>query len=110
MNTPMIYNMKNLHDQATCSNPKDPIVYHQIIGSLMYLVHTRLDICYVVNSLSQLMCEPKHIHMFVVKHIFGYVRGTISYEIRYTPSGGVMLHGFTYSDWMGSKVDWKSTS
>jgi hypothetical protein len=41
MTTPMISNMKKLHDQATGSDPEDPTVYHQIIGSLMYLVHTR---------------------------------------------------------------------
>jgi hypothetical protein len=73
MTTPMISNLKKLHDQATGSDPEDPTVYRQIIGSLMYLVHTRLDIYYVVNALSQLMCEPKNIHMVVVKHILRYV-------------------------------------
>jgi hypothetical protein len=36
------------------------------------------------------MCEPKLIHMIAVKHILRYVRGTIAYGLRYTPSGGVM--------------------
>jgi hypothetical protein len=45
-----------------------------------------------------------------VKHILRYVQGTIAYSLRYTSSGGVMLHGFTDSDWMGSVVDRKSTS
>jgi hypothetical protein len=45
------------------------------------------------------MCEPKHLHIVTVKHI-----------LRYVSSGGVMLHGFTDSDWMGSTVDRKSTS
>ena len=39
--TPMISNLKKLHDQATGSNPEDPTIYRQIIGSLMYLVHTK---------------------------------------------------------------------
>jgi hypothetical protein len=52
MTTPMISNLKKLHDQAIGSDPEDPIVYRQIIGSLMYLVHTRPNICYVVNDLS----------------------------------------------------------
>jgi hypothetical protein len=56
------------------------------------------------------MCEPTHIHMVAIKHILRYVRGTIAYGLRYTSSGGVMLHGYTDSDWMGSTVDWKSTS
>jgi hypothetical protein len=52
MTTPMIYNLKKLHDQDTGSDTEDPTVYRQIIGSLMYLVHTRPDICYAVNSLN----------------------------------------------------------
>jgi hypothetical protein len=92
------------------TDPEDPTLYWQIIGSLMYLVHTRPNICYAVNALSQFMCEPKHIHMVVVKHILRYVRGTIAYGLRYTSSGGVMLHGYTDSDWMESTVDQKSTS
>jgi hypothetical protein len=75
----------------------------------MYLVHTRPNICYTVNSLSQFMCNPKHIHMVAAKHILRYARGTIAYGLRYTSSGGVMLHGYTDSDWMDSTVDWKST-
>jgi hypothetical protein len=45
-----------------------------------------------------------------VKHILRYVRRTIAYSLRYTSSGGVMLHGFTDSAWMDSVVDRKSTS
>jgi hypothetical protein len=56
------------------------------------------------------MCDLKHIHMVVAKHILLYVQGTISYGIRYTSSGGVMLHGFSDSDWMGNTVDRKRTS
>ena len=44
------------------------------------------------------------------KHVLRYLRGTIAYGLRYTSSGGVMLHGFTDSDWAGSPVDRKSTS
>ena len=56
MTTPMISNLKKLQDQVTGSEPEDPTLYRQIIGSLMYLVHTRPDICYEENALSQFMC------------------------------------------------------
>jgi hypothetical protein len=75
MTTSMISNLKKLHDQATSSNTEDPTIYRQIIGSLMYLVHTRLNICYAMNALSQFMCKLKHIHMVVVKHILRYMFG-----------------------------------
>jgi hypothetical protein len=55
MTKPMISNMNKLHVQATVSDPKDSTVYYQIIGSLMYLVHTRPNICYGVNALSEFM-------------------------------------------------------
>jgi hypothetical protein len=110
MTTPMISNLKKLRDQVKGSDPEYPTLYRQIIGSLLYLVHTRPNICYAVNALSQIMCEPKHIHMVAVKHILRYVQGTIAYGLKYTSSGGVMLHGFTDSVWMGSTVDRKSTS
>jgi hypothetical protein len=49
-------------------------------------------------------------NLYAVKHILRYVRGTIAYSLRYTSSGGVILHGLTDSDCMGSVVDRKSTS
>jgi hypothetical protein len=73
MTTPMISNLKKLQDQATGLDPEDPIVYRQITGFLMDLVHIRPEICYAVNALSQFICEPKHIHMVVVKNILRYV-------------------------------------
>lgn len=40
----------------------DPTLYKQLIRLLMYLVNTRLDICFVVNTLSQFMVELKMVH------------------------------------------------
>ena len=65
MTTPMISNLKKLQDQVTGSDPEDPTLYRQIIGSLMYLVHTRPDIYHAMNALYQFMHESKHIHMVV---------------------------------------------
>ena len=106
----MVANSNKLHDSDSGSDLVNPTMYRQLIESLMYLTLIRPDIQYVVNALSRFMCEPKRIHMVAVKHILRYVRGTIAYGLRYTSSGGVMLHDFTDSDWMGSAVDRKSTS
>jgi hypothetical protein len=57
MSTPMVTNSKKL--SASDSQLVDAIVYRKLIGSLMYLVNTTPDICFVVNTLSQHMVEPR---------------------------------------------------
>jgi hypothetical protein len=73
----------------------------------MYFIHTRPDICFLVSGLSEFISE--FIHWIVAKQIFRYLRGSISYGLKYTSSGGVLLHGYADSDWVGSSVDRKST-
>jgi hypothetical protein len=53
MTTPMTINLKLSSDKS--SDLVDPTMYRQLIGSLMYLVNTRPNICFVVNTLSQHM-------------------------------------------------------
>ncbi|XP_057852554.1 uncharacterized protein LOC131062829 [Cryptomeria japonica] len=109
MSTPMETNLHKLKEAAAESEFANPTLYRQIIGSLMYLVNTRPDICYPINALSQFMCEPKQIHMVAAKHILRYLRGTIGYGLKYT-NVDLDLHGYTDSDWARSVVDRKSTS
>ena len=65
--TPMTINLKLLSDKS--SDFVDPTMYRQLIGSLMYVVNTRLDICFAVNALSQYMVEPRHVHWMAAKHM-----------------------------------------
>lgn len=67
------------------------------------------DICYVVNALSQFMCEPRKIHLVAAKHILRYLRGTIGYGLRYSSGVDLKLHGYSNSDWAGCVADRKST-
>ena len=86
------------------------MMYRQLIGSLMYLTHAGPDMQFTVSALIQFMIEPRERHWVAGKHILRYLRGTIAYGLKYTSSGGVMLHGYADSDWAGSPVDRKSTS
>jgi hypothetical protein len=108
MATPMTINLKLLSDSS--SDLVDPTMYRQLIGSLMYLVNTRPNICFAVNALSQYMVEPRHVHWMAAKHMLRYLRGTVGYGLRYVSGGDVKLQGYTDSDWAGSAVDRKSTS
>jgi hypothetical protein len=75
----------------------------------MYMIHTRPEICYAVIEMSHFMTEPRQIHWVEAKHILRYLRGTITYVLIYTSSGGLFLHGYENVDWAGRTVDWKST-
>ena len=107
MSVPMTTNLTKLRNSATSSRSVDSTLYRQLIGSLIYLVHTRPDICYTMNALSQFTPDPKHIHWKDAKHVLRYVRGTITYGLRYTSSNRVLLAGYANSNWVGSVVDQK---
>ena len=81
MTTPMASNLKLLID--TSSKTVDATMYHQMIGSLMYLTNTRLDICFAVNTLSQFLTDPRNVHLIAVKHILRYLKGTVDYGLKY---------------------------
>ena len=55
--TPMASNLKLLSDAS--SESLDSMMYRQMVGSLMYLANMRPDICFVVNTLSQLLMDPR---------------------------------------------------
>ena len=60
------------------------MMYHHIIGSLMYLMNMRLDICFAVNTLSQFLTDLRHVHLIAAKHIMRYLRGICHIPDPYT--------------------------
>jgi hypothetical protein len=48
---------------ATCTSPEvDDTLYHQLVGILLYLTHTHLDVSFVVGIVSWYMQTPHEIH------------------------------------------------
>ena len=82
MATPKDTNLKLLVDAS--SKLVDVTLYRQIIGSFMYMTNTRPYICFVVNTLSQYLVEPRHVHSIATKHVMRYLNGTIDYGLSYT--------------------------
>ena len=76
----------------------------------MYMIHTKPDICYALIEMSQFMTESRQRHWVATKHILRYLRGTITYGLKYASNGGLFLHGYADADWAGSPMDRKSTS
>jgi hypothetical protein len=88
----------------------DNTLYRQLVGSLLYLTHTRPDLSYAVGEVSRYMQEPHELHWKASKRILRYVQGTTGYGIHYATGCALDLMGFTDSDWVGDNTDHKSTS
>ena len=98
MTTPMASNLNLLSDAS--SESFDAMMYHQIIGSLMYLTNMRLDICFAINTLSQFLIDLRHVHLIAAKHILRYLKGTVDYGLKYEANQKINLEGYVDSDWV----------
>ena len=65
--TPMALNLKLL--SVASLEAVVSMMYHQMIGTLMYLTNMRPDICFAVNTLSQFLTDLRHVHLIAAKHI-----------------------------------------
>ena len=108
MTTPMASNLKLL--SVDSSDSIDSMMYHQMIGSLIYLTNTRPNICLAMNTLSQFLTDPKHVHLIAVKHILRYLKGTIDYGLKYDVNRKIKLHGYVDSYWAGNTTTRERTS
>ena len=77
---------------------------------MKYLMSTRLDICFVVNTLSQYLVKHRRVHLIATKDVMRYLKGTIDLGIYYGRYHDYRLYGYMDSNWAGSAADRKSTS
>eukprot|EP00253_Pinus_taeda_P012082 PITA_12082 len=107
--TPMELDFKKLSSSAAESVLRNATKHQQLVEALMFLVNSHPDICFAVNTLSQHMVEPHHMHWIGAKNLLRYLRGTITYGLRYTVRD-VKLFGYTDADWAGNVEDCKRKS
>lgn len=55
------------------------------------------------------MCDPKQVHLEVVKHFFKYLKGTSKFGIYYREGESNKLKRYTNVDWIGDTTNHKST-
>jgi hypothetical protein len=108
MNTPMETKLKLLVD--TSSEFINATLHIQIIGSLMYLMNTGPDICFVVNTFNQYLVETRRVHLIDAKHVMRYLKHTLYFGLFYNGDQDFGLIGYTDSNWVGSVSNRKNTS
>ncbi|KAI0530515.1 hypothetical protein KFK09_000059 [Dendrobium nobile] len=87
----------------------DPVLYRRLTGSLQYLTITRPDIAFTVNTLSQHMQDPQSQHVFLLKRLLRYIKGTVDFGLPISKSN-LQLTSFSDADWAGDPSTRKSTS
>ncbi|KAM6548120.1 hypothetical protein CsatB_019796 [Cannabis sativa] len=87
---------------------KNPTKYKSLIGALQYLNHTRPDISYAVNTLSQFFKCPTTSHWNTVKRILRYLQGTSTQGLHLSCYDKLNLVGFSDANWASNVDDRRS--
>ena len=97
--TPMSPNVKLIVDLLGKS--VDPSLYRSMIGSLLYLTASRLDISYSVGVCARYQANPKESHMTALKRIIKYVKRlktTADFGLWYSMDINDVLVGYSDAD------------
>ncbi|GKB35083.1 hypothetical protein Tco_0880025 [Tanacetum coccineum] len=83
----------------------DVHLYRSMIGSLMYLTASRLDIMFAVCACSRFQVSPKTSHLNAVKRIFRYLKGKPKLGLWYPKVSSFDLEAYLHSDYAGENLD-----
>nr|GEV90335.1 hypothetical protein [Tanacetum cinerariifolium] len=81
-----------------------------IMGSLMYLTASKLDIMFAVCAYARYQVTPKECHLHAVKTIFRYLKGHPNLGLWYPKESPFDLVVYSDSDYGGATQDRKSTN
>jgi len=84
--------------------------YRGMVGSLLYLTTSRLDIMFSTCLCARFQADPRESHLIAIKRIFRYLKGTPNLGIWYPRDSGFELIGYSDADYAGCKIDIKSTT
>ena len=73
--------------------------YSWLIGKLLYLTLTRLDICYLVHKLSQFLSSPKVPHLQAAYRIIKYLKKTPGQGLFLSADSSIQLKAYCDADW-----------
>nr|GEW20223.1 putative ribonuclease H-like domain-containing protein [Tanacetum cinerariifolium] len=88
----------------------DVQTYISMIGSLMYLTSSRLDIMFVVCAYARCQVTPTASHLHAVKRIFRYLKGKPYLSLWYLKDSPFNLVAYSDSDYAGASLDKKFTT
>jgi len=94
-------------DQDKCVDIK---IYRGMLGSILYLMASRLNIMYSVCLYARFQPCPKELNLIAVKCIIRYLKSTINMGLWFMKTARFTMMSYSDIDYAGCKVDKKSTS
>ena len=88
----------------------DRKMYQRLVGRLIYLAHTGLDIAYPVYVISQFMHDPRELHLQAAYRVLYYLKTHLGKEILFKKTSNIALEIYTDVDFARSLLDMQSTT
>eukprot|EP00253_Pinus_taeda_P002873 PITA_02873 len=104
MSTPMTTSCKQSKDDD--SPLVDATHYRSMIGALLYLTATRLDIMQAIGMVGRFQSAPKQSHLLDVKRILRYLKGTSDFGLWYPKNSTLIVTAYTDVDWAGTEAEY----
>ncbi|KAL1201566.1 Retrovirus-related Pol polyprotein from transposon TNT 1-94 [Cardamine amara subsp. amara] len=88
----------------------NPRSYRKNVGCLRYLLHTRPDLAFAVGVASRYMVSPRKSHGEIMKQILRYLKGSVSFGLKFKRGGSKKIEGFSDSSHNIDPDDGRSTT
>jgi hypothetical protein len=108
ISTPMRTN-ENFYSDAS-GNMVDQKLYRSMIGSLLYVIASRLDVMFSVCMCARFQASPRECHLKATMRILRYLKHTQNIGLWYPKGSKFELIGYSDSDYAGCKFERRSTS
>nr|GEU87215.1 uncharacterized mitochondrial protein AtMg00810-like [Tanacetum cinerariifolium] len=107
VDTPIVE--KSKLDEDPQGKAVDPTHYRGMVGTLMYLTASRLDLTFVICMCARYQAKPTEKHLHAIKRIFKYLRGIINRGLWYLKDSSIALTAYADADHTGCQDTRRST-